>query len=103
MPSTDHCLLFTAVQSISPMTTNARRNWLVRGSLVAALALGAYPLAARTPAKTGSAEMRFWDWTSLDFSSEEYAGHRQRLLDGLAADSGGILIVPGDHGTSHGV
>ncbi len=85
------------------MMTNARRTWLASDILAVALTLGIDPLAAQTPSKAGSAEMRFWDWTSLDFSVEEYAARRERLLDGLAATGGGILIVPGDHGISHGV
>ncbi len=83
--------------------TNARGTWLACGLLAAAFALGIDDLGAQTPSKPGSAEMRFWDWTSLDFSAEEYAARRSRLLDGLADTGGGILIIPGDHGISHGV
>ena len=98
-----HCVRIAGTQCISLMMTIARRTSLACGLLAVAFTLGSDHLVAQTPLKTGSAEMRFWDWTSLDFSAEEYAARRNRLLDGLAASGGGILIVPGDHGTSHGV
>ncbi len=85
------------------MNRNARGTWKTCGLVAVALTLGTDPLLAQTAPKPSSAEMRFWDWTSLGFPAEEYTARRGRLLEALAADGGGILIVPGDHGISHGV
>jgi Xaa-Pro aminopeptidase len=85
------------------MMTNARGTWLAWGILAGAVISGVDHLGAQIPSKAASAEIRFWDWTSLDFPAEEYAARRERLLDALASDGGGVLIVPGDHGISHGV
>ena len=71
--------------------------------LTLGLAIGPATLSAQdTPAKEPSAEMRFFDWTELDFSAAEYAERRQRLMDRLSETGGGLLIVPGHHGVSHG-
>ena len=72
------------------MWTHARKIYSTLGIVTVGLMLGCEHLAAQTPSKEGSAEMRFWDWTSLDFPAEEYAARRERLLDGLAAE-----LVPG--------
>ena len=85
------------------MMTHARVTWLACGILAIAFNPGVHHLGAQIPSKPASEEIRFWDWTSLDFPAEEYAARRERLLDALAADGGGILIVPGDHGISHGM
>jgi Xaa-Pro aminopeptidase len=84
------------------MMTKARGTLLACGILAVAFNSGIDDAGAQIPSKAASAEMRFWEWTSLDFPAEEYAARRERLLGALAADGGGILIVPGDHGVSHG-
>ena len=84
------------------MSTPAHRISTAFRALALGLAFGPVTLGAQTASAESSAEMRFWDWTNLEFPAEEYAGRRGRLLDALADDGGGILIVPGAHGTSHG-
>ena len=39
-------------------------------------------------------EERFFDWTELQFAPEVHAERRTRMLELLAADGGGVLVVP---------
>ena len=61
-----------------------------------AVSNGATPLAAQTP------EQRYTDWTRLDFRAQEYAYRRARILDGLRATGGGVLLTPSSDGLTHG-
>ena len=54
------------------------------------------PLTAQTP------EQRYTDWARPDFRPQEYQYRRGRLLDGLRATGGGLLLTPSSDGTTHG-
>ena len=56
----------------------------------------AAPLTAQTP------EQRYTDWTRLEFRAQEYAYRRARILDGLRASGGGLLLTPSSDGFTHG-
>lgn len=56
----------------------------------------AAPLAAQTP------EQRYTDWTRLEFRAQEYAYRRARILDGLRASGGGLLLTPSSDGVTRG-
>lgn len=47
-------------------------------------------------------EQRYWDWTSLDFSVEEYQNRRTRLLAAMSEEGLDIVLIPSAEGTSHG-
>ena len=64
-------------------------------AFLTSLAMAA-PSAAQTP------EQRFADWATPVFPSDEYAGRRARMLERLAADGGGILLIPSADGSPHG-
>ncbi|MDE2806085.1 MAG: Xaa-Pro peptidase family protein [Gemmatimonadota bacterium] len=55
-----------------------------------------YALAAQTP------EQRYTDWARPDFRPQEYEYRRGRILDGLRATGGGLLLTPSSDGTTHG-
>ncbi len=69
-----------------PVATNAGDGVLV----------SATPLGAQTP------EQRYTDWTRLEFRAQEYAYRRARILDGLRASGGGLLLTPSSDGLTHG-
>ena len=54
------------------------------------------PLAAQTP------EQRYTDWARLDFRPQEYQYRRGRIMDGLRATGGGLLLTPSSDGLTHG-
>ena len=54
------------------------------------------PLAAQTP------EQRYTDWARPDFRPQEYQYRRGRIMDGLRATGGGLLLTPSSDGTTHG-
>lgn len=56
----------------------------------------AAPLAAQTP------EQRYADWARPGFRPQEYRFKRARVIDGLAASGGGILLTPSSDGATHG-
>lgn len=47
-------------------------------------------------------EERFLDWTDLSFPPAEYAARRDRMLERLRARGGGVFLVPGGDGATHG-
>jgi Xaa-Pro aminopeptidase len=49
-----------------------------------------------------AAEERFFDWTSLQFSREEYAARRQKLAQQLRINGGGVYLTPSRPGLSDG-
>ncbi len=53
------------------------------------------------PRPEGTPEQRFFDWTRLPFSVDEYAERRARLLDAVG-EVGGVILIPSGHGLSHG-
>ena len=59
------------------------------------LALAA-PSAAQTP------EQRYADWSTPVFPLDEYEGRRERMLQRLAAQGEGILLIPSSDGSTHG-
>lgn len=75
---------------------------LVAGCLLAGLpgvgsvAGGPVPLSAQTP------EQRYSDWVRPGFRPQEYEFRRNRILDGLRATGGGLLLVPSSDGLTHG-
>ena len=55
------------------------------------------PLAAQTP------EQRYTDWAPRDFRPQEYYLYRRgRIMDGLRATGGGLLLTPSSDGLTHG-
>lgn len=62
----------------------------------AALAGGPAGLSAQTP------EQRYSDWVRPGFRPQEYEFRRNRILDGLRATGGGLLLVPSSDGLTHG-
>ncbi|MYC88916.1 MAG: aminopeptidase P family protein [Gemmatimonadales bacterium] len=78
------------------------RSLLVAGCLLAGLpgvgsvAGGPDPLSAQTP------EQRYSDWVRPGFRPQEYEFRRNRILDGLRATGGGLLLVPSSDGITHG-
>ena len=56
----------------------------------------AAPSAAQTP------EQRFIDWATPVFPFDEYEGRREKMLERLAAEGGGILLIPSADGAPHG-
>ena len=72
---------------------------LLAGSALAAAAVvtgDPGPLAAQTP------EQRYSDWVRPGFRPQEYEFRRNRILDGLRATGGGLLLVPSSDGITHG-
>lgn len=71
---------------------------LLAGSLLgAAAATGDVGwLSAQTP------EQRYSDWVRPGFRPQEYEFRRNRILDGLRATGGGLLLVPSSDGITHG-
>lgn len=63
---------------------------------VGSVAGGPDPLAAQTP------EQRYTDWVRPGFRPQEYEFRRNRILDGLRATGGGLLLVPSSDGITHG-
>lgn len=53
-------------------------------------------LLAQTP------EQRYSDWVRPGFRPQEYEFRRNRILDGLRATGGGLLLVPSSDGITHG-
>ena len=53
-------------------------------------------LSAQTP------EQRYTDWVRRGFRPQEYEFRRNRVLDGLRATGGGLLLVPSSDGLTHG-
>ena len=53
-------------------------------------------LSAQTP------EQRYTDWVRPGFRPQEYEFRRNRILDGLRATGGGLLLVPSSDGLTHG-
>jgi len=64
-------------------------------ALVMSLSLAA-PAAAQTP------EQRFADWATPVFPFDEYEGRREQMLQRLADQGGGILLIPSSDGSTHG-
>ena len=69
--------------------------------LAVAAILGSVPsgpalLSAQTP------EQRYSDWVRPGFRPQEYEFRRNRILDGLRATGGGLLLVPSSDGLTHG-
>ncbi|MDE2878887.1 aminopeptidase P N-terminal domain-containing protein [Candidatus Palauibacter soopunensis] len=72
---------------------------LLAGSLLAAAGVvtgDAGRLSAQTP------EQRYSDWVRPGFRPQEYEFRRNRILDGLRATGGGLLLVPSSDGITHG-
>ncbi|MCZ0935747.1 MAG: Xaa-Pro peptidase family protein [Gemmatimonadetes bacterium] len=63
---------------------------------VGSVAGGPDPLSAQTP------EQRYSDWVRPGFRPQEYEFRRNRILDGLRATGGGLLLVPSSDGITHG-
>jgi len=63
---------------------------------VGSVAGGPDPLSAQTP------EQRYTDWVRPGFRPQEYEFRRNRILDGLRATGGGLLLVPSSDGITHG-
>ncbi|MXX70026.1 MAG: aminopeptidase P family protein [Gemmatimonadales bacterium] len=84
----------------APRLTNRRLGrCLLAGSLLAAAAAAAGDigrLSAQTP------EQRYSDWVRPGFRPQEYEFRRNRILDGLRATGGGLLLVPSSDGITHG-
>lgn len=84
----------------APRVTNRRLGrCLLAGSLLAAAAAAAGDigrLSAQTP------EQRYSDWVRPGFRPQEYEFRRNRILDGLRATGGGLLLVPSSDGITHG-
>ncbi len=58
---------------------------------------------AQRPGESQSTPVqRFFDWSSLQFPQEEYAGRRQAMMAQLRASGGGVYLVPSSHGVSQG-
>ena len=74
------------------------RLMIASGTAAAVWLVAASPtsLAAQTP------EQRYTDWARPDFRPQEYQYRRGRLLDGLRATGGGLLLTPSSDGTTHG-
>ena len=53
-------------------------------------------LFAQTP------EQRYSDWVRPGFRPQEYEFRRNRILEGLRATGGGLLLVPSSDGVTHG-
>ena len=53
-------------------------------------------LSAQTP------EQRYGDWARPGFRPQEYEFRRNRIIDGLRATGGGLLLVPSSDGLTHG-
>lgn len=88
-----------------PRVTNRRLGrCLLAGPLLAAAAVagsaglpgGSASLSAQTP------EQRYADWVRPGFRPQEYEFRRNRILDGLRASGGGLLLVPSSDGITHG-
>ncbi len=58
--------------------------------------------AGAMQARQNTPEQRFFDWTSLQFSKEEYAGRRTKMLKQIQANGGGVFLAPARQGRSHG-
>lgn len=72
---------------------------LLAGSLLVAAAVvvgGPGPLSGQTP------EQRYADWARPGFRPQEYEFRRNRIIDGLRATGGGLLLVPSSDGLTHG-
>ncbi|MCY3700019.1 MAG: Xaa-Pro peptidase family protein [Gemmatimonadetes bacterium] len=84
------------------MPAHRTRSLLVASCLLAGLpgagsvAGGPDPLSAQTP------EQRYSDWVRPGFRPQEYEFRRNRILDGLRATGGGLLLVPSSDGITHG-
>ena len=55
-----------------------------------------FTLVAQTP------EQRYTDWARPGFRPQEYEYRRGRIMDGLRATGGGLLLVPSADGITHG-
>ena len=69
--------------------------------LAVAVVLGSVPggptlLSAQTP------EQRYSDWVRPGFRPQEYEFRRNRIVDGLRATGGGLLLVPSSDGITRG-
>ena len=84
----------------APRVTNRRLGrCLLAGSLLAAAAAATGDVG-RLPAQTP--EQRYSDWVRPGFRPQEYEFRRNRILDGLRATGGGLLLVPSSDGITHG-
>ena len=83
-----------------PRVTHRRlARCLLASSLLAAAAAATGDfggLSAQTP------EQRYSDWVRPGFRPQEYEFRRNRILDGLRATGGGLLLVPSSDGITHG-
>ena len=69
------------------------------GPLLAAIAVTVCDparLSGQTP------EQRYADWVRRGFRPQEYEFRRNRIIDGLRATGGGLLLVPSSDGLTHG-
>lgn len=84
----------------APRVTNRQLGRrLLACSVLAAAAVVTGPsgqLSAQTP------EQRYSDWVRPGFRPQEYEFRRNRILDGLRATGGGLLLVPSSDGITHG-
>jgi Xaa-Pro aminopeptidase len=84
----------------APRVANRRLGrCLLAGSLLAAAGAAAGDVgrvSAQTP------EQRYSDWVRPGFRPQEYEFRRNRILDGLRATGGGLLLVPSSDGITHG-
>ena len=84
----------------APRVANRRLGrCLLAGSLLAAAAAAAGDVgrvSAQTP------EQRYSDWVRPGFRPQEYEFRRNRILHGLRATGGGLLLVPSSDGITHG-
>ncbi|WP_419861098.1 aminopeptidase P N-terminal domain-containing protein [Candidatus Palauibacter sp.] len=84
----------------APRVTNRRLGrCLLAGSVLAAAATATGDVG-RLPAQTP--EQRYSDWVRPGFRPQEYEFRRNRVLDGLRATGGGLLLVPSSDGITHG-
>ena len=65
-------------------------------AIAASTTVPLFTLAAQTP------EQRYTDWARPGFRPQEYEYRRGRIMDGLRATGGGLLLVPSADGITHG-
>ena len=57
-------------------------------AITATTTIPLFTLVAQTP------EQRYTDWARPDFRPQEYEYRRGRIMDGLRATGGGLLLIP---------